>query len=111
MRRWAARAAGVLAGVVFALLLVGCGGPDTEGQTLAEARQTLADAGVAEENITLTGAGGAADADPNDLPVCDQEPDAASAGDDVTLEVATTCLEEDDDGRKRRSFGGRRGRR
>ena len=110
MRRWAARAAGVLAGVVFALLLVGCGGPDTEGQTLAEARQTLADAGVPEENITLTGAE-AADGDPNDLTVCDQEPDAASPGDDVTLEVATTCLEEDDDGRKRRSFGGRRGRR
>lgn len=88
-------------------LLAGCGGstPDTEGQTLAQARQTLSDAGVPEGNITVTGATG----DPNTLIVCDHDPDGVSPAEPVTLEVATDCPDDDrDKKRKKRSSGGKR---
>ena len=58
MRCGVARVAGVVMAVAFGFVLVGCGGsstPDTEGQTLAQARQTLRDAGVSENNISVTG--------------------------------------------------------
>ena len=54
MRCGVARVAGVVVVVAFGFVLVGCGGsstPDTEGQTLAQAQQTLSDAGVPEGNI------------------------------------------------------------
>jgi hypothetical protein len=54
MRCGVARVAGVVVAVAFGFVLVGCGGsstPDTEGQTLAQAQQTLSDAGVPEGNI------------------------------------------------------------
>lgn len=54
MRCGVARMAGVVVAVTFGFVLVGCGGsstPDTEGQTLAQAQQTLSDAGVPEGNI------------------------------------------------------------
>ena len=94
-------------GVTFAVLLAGCGGPDTEDQTLSEARQTLEDAGVQEGNITVKGPE-ARSADPDELYVCDQEPDSANPEDSVLLEVATTCPNEDDGKKKRRSFGKKR---
>ena len=87
MRRGVARAAGAAVGVAPALPLAGRGGPDAGGQTLAQTRQTPADAGVPEGNITVTG---------------------ASPDDSATLEVA--CPEEDDGDRKGRCpGGGRRG--
>ncbi len=111
MRRGVVWMVGSVAGVLLVLLLSGCGGTNTEGQTLQEARQTLADAGVPEENVTVTGteAGG----DPATLSVCAQRPSGAEPGDTVTLEVATTCPEaaeedDDDDDRKKRRSGGRR---
>ncbi len=96
--------------VGFALfLVVGCGGPttpDTEGQTLAQAQQTLRDAGVPEENITVVGAQG----DPNDLIVCDHDPDGVAPTEPVRLEVATVCPQDDEDDsrKKKRPKGGRR---
>jgi hypothetical protein len=88
--------------VVFALfLLAGCGGPatpDTEGQSLTQARQALADSGVPEENITVVGERG----DPDDLVVCDQDPDGVDPAEPVTLEVATACEDDDDDSRKKK---------
>jgi beta-lactam-binding protein with PASTA domain len=48
MKSGLVRVVGVAAVAVFVLVLVGCGGsgtPDTEGQTLAQAQQTLRDAG------------------------------------------------------------------
>lgn len=103
---------GALMGVVIILALSGCGGPNTEGQSLEGARQTLADAGVQEEDISLTGP--EAGEDPATLVVCNQSPSGAEEGDEVTLEVATTCPEavqeddDDDDDRRRRSGGRRR---
>ncbi len=93
---------GVLWGVGggFVLFLARCGGPttpDTEGQTLAQARQTLRDAGVPESNISVTGETG----DPNTLIVCDHDPDGVAPSQPVTLEVAQNCQQEDDD-RKRK---------
>ena len=100
MRCGVARVAGVVVAVAFGFVLVGCAGsstPDTEGQTLAQAQQTLSDAGVPEGNITVTGE----DGDPNALIVCDHEPDGVAPTEPLTLEVAQTCQQEDDD-RKRK---------
>ncbi len=99
-------------GAVFVLfLLAGCGAsntPDTEGQTLAQAQQTLRDAGVPNENITVTGEQG----DPNEVIVCDHAPDSASPSEPVTLEVAQDCPQEEEEDRdkkkKKRSGGSRR---
>ena len=88
--------------VCFALLvLAGCGGPttpDTEGQSLTQARQALADAGVPARNITVTGQQG----DPDDLVVCDQDPDGVAPTEPVNIEVATVCAEEDDSSKKKK---------
>ncbi|CAN5296223.1 hypothetical protein BH24ACT19_BH24ACT19_08280 [soil metagenome] len=87
--------------VVFVLsLLAGCGQstPDTEGQTLAEAQQALRDAGVAENNITVTGESG----DPNSLIVCDHDPDNVDPSEPVTLEVAQNCPDDDDKKKKKK---------
>jgi beta-lactam-binding protein with PASTA domain len=92
---------GIAAVAVFGLLVVGCGGsgtPDTEGQTLAQAQQTLRDAGVPEGNITVTGESG----DPNDLIVCDHDPDGVEPSQPLTLEVAQSCPQEDDSDSKRK---------
>ena len=100
MRYGVARLAGVVVVVAFCFILVGCGGsttPDTEGQTLAEAQQTLRDAGVPEGNMTVTGESG----DPNALIVCDHDPDGVAPTEPLTLEVAQSCQQEDDD-RKRK---------
>lgn len=89
----------------FVLLLAGCGGsttPDTEGQTLAQARQTLRDAGVPENNISVTGETG----DPNTLIVCDHDPDGVSPTKPVTLEVAKNCPEDNDSDKKRKKKPG-----
>jgi hypothetical protein len=100
MRCGVARVAGVVVVVAFGFVLVGCGGsstPDTEGQRLVQAQQTLRDAGVPEGNITVTGE----DGDPNALIVCDQDPDGVAPTEPLTLEVAQNCQQEDDD-RKRK---------
>ncbi len=100
MRYGVARVAGVVVVVAFCFILVGCGGsttPDTEGQTLAQAQQTLRDAGVPEGNISVTGESG----DPNALIVCDHDPDGVAPTKPLTLEVAQSCQQEDDD-RKRK---------
>lgn len=92
---------GIAVVAAFALLvLTGCGGqttPDTEGQTLAQAQQELRNAGVGESDITVTGETG----DPNNLIVCDHDPDGVAPTQPVTLEVAQSCQQEDDD-RKRK---------
>lgn len=88
-------------------LLAGCGGPttpDTEGQNLTEARRALADSGVPEGNIRVVGERG----DPDELVVCDQDPDGVAPTEPVNLEVATACAEEDDSRKKKRPKGGRR---
>lgn len=93
--------------VVAAFVLVGCGGsgtPDTEGQTLAQAQQTLRDAGVPDGNITVTGESG----DPNELIVCDHDPDGVDPSRPVTLEVAQNCPQDDDSDRKKRKKRTRR---
>ena len=109
MNRSVIQAVGVAAvGAFVLLLLVGCGGattPDTEGQTLAQAQQTLRDAGVADNNVNVTGEGG----DPNELVVCDHDPDGVDPSQPVTLQVAQNCPDEDDDRkRKKKRPGGRR---
>ena len=95
-------AVAVIGAVLFALfLLAGCGGPttpDTEGQSLGQARQALADSGVPQENITVVGQRG----DPDELYVCDQDPDGVAPTEPVSLEVATTCVEEDDSSKKKK---------
>jgi hypothetical protein len=80
------------------LLLVGCssGTPDTEGQTLFQAQQTLRDAGVPAENITVTGETG----DPDTLIVCDHDPDGVAPSQPLTLDVATNCPQDDDSDKK-----------
>jgi beta-lactam-binding protein with PASTA domain len=83
------------------LVLVGCGGsrtPDTEGQTLAQAQQTLRDAGVPDGNVTVAGESG----DPNELVVCDHDPDGVAPSQPVTLQVAQNCQQEDESDRKRK---------
>ena len=95
------RVTGVAAVAAFVLVLVGCGGastPDTEGQTLAQAQQTLRDAGVPDGNITVTGESG----DPNALIVCDHDPDGVAPSQPVSLQVAQNCQQEDDSDRKRK---------
>lgn len=108
MKRGAARAAGAVVGGLFVLLmLAGCGGPttpDTEGQTLAEARQTLSDAGVPEQNITVTGESG----DPNTLIVCDHDPDGVAPTRPLTLEVAQNCPQDDDGSDRKRKRSNKR---
>lgn len=101
MRYGVARVAGVVVVVAFGFILFGCGGsttPDTEGQTLAQAQQTLRDAGVPEGNITVTGE----DGDPNALIVCDHDPDGVAPTEPLTLEVAQSCQQEDESDRKRK---------
>ena len=51
----------------------------------------------AESDITVTGETG----DPNNLIVCDHDPDGVAPTQPVTLEVAQSCQQEDDD-RKRK---------
>ena len=95
------RVTGVAAVAAFVLVLVGCGGastPDTEGETLAQAQQTLRDAGVPDGNITVTGESG----DPNALIVCDHDPDGVAPSQPVTMQVAQNCQQEDDSDRKRK---------
>ena len=101
MKSGVVRVAGVAAVAMFVLVLVGCGGfntPDTEGQTLAQAQQTLRDAGVPDGNITVTGENG----DPNQLIVCDHDPDGVAPSQPLTLQVAQNCQQEDDSDRKRK---------
>ncbi len=89
-------------GVGFVFFLAGCGGsstPDTEGQTLAQARQTLRDAGVPENNISVTGETGG---DPNVLVVCDHDPDGVAPNRPLTLEVATVCSGDDSDKKRKK---------
>jgi beta-lactam-binding protein with PASTA domain len=96
-----ARVAGVMVVVAFGFILVGCGGsttPDTEGQTLAQAQQTLRDAGVPAGNVTVTGESG----DPNALIVCNHDPDSVAPTEPLTLEVAQSCQQEDDRKRKKK---------
>lgn len=86
-------------GAGLILCIAGCGGtttPDTEGQTLAEARQNLRDAGVPDENVTVRGETG----DPNTLIVCDQDPDGVSPTRPLTLDVASNCSQDDRDKKK-----------
>lgn len=100
MRYDVARMVSVVVVVAVGFILVGCGSsstPDTEGQTLAQAQQTLRDAGVPEGNITVTGESG----DSNTLIVCDHDPDGVAPTEPLTLEVAQNCQQEDDD-RKRK---------
>jgi len=97
----------------FVLLLAGCGGsttPDTEGQTLAQARQALLDVGVSENDISVTGETGG---DPNALIVCDQDPDGVAPTRPVTLEVATVCSGDDPDKKRKKkpSSSGNKSRR
>ncbi len=95
------RVAGVAAVAMLGLVLVGCGGsstPDTEGQTLTQAQQILRDAGVPDDNITVTGENG----DPNQLIVCDHDPDGVAPSQPLTLQVAQNCQQEDDSDRKRK---------
>jgi beta-lactam-binding protein with PASTA domain len=105
-------------GAGFVISLAGCRGsttPDTEGQTLAQARQTLRDAGVSENNISVTGQ--TTGDDPNTLIVCDHDPDGVAPTQPVTLEVAANCqeeaeeAEEDDSDKKRKKRSGGSGRR
>ena len=90
------------------LLLAGCGGsttPDTEGQTLTQARQALRDAGVSQSNISVAGETGGG---PNALLVCDHDPDGVAPTQPVTLEVATVCSGDDLDKKRKKkpsSFG------
>ena len=97
---------GVLCMVGAALvlfLLAGCGSsttPDTEGQTLTQARQSLRDAGVPERNITVTGQTGG---DPDALIVCDHDPDNVAPTQPTTLDVATTCPDDPDKKKKKKS--------
>jgi hypothetical protein len=96
-----ARVVGVVVVGAFGFFLAACGGsttPDTEGQTLAQAQQTLRDAGVPEGNITVTGEEG----DPNELIVCDHDPDRVAPTEPLTLEVAQSCQDEDEFDRKRK---------
>ena len=110
-------AVAVSGAVCFALfLLVGCGGPttpDTEGQTLTRAARTLEDAGVPARNITVVPADGRGPArnftdvgtsmgDPDNLVVCDHDPDGVAPTEPVNLEVATVCAEEDDSRKKKK---------
>ena len=84
-------------------LLAGCGGqttPDTEGQTLTQARQALSDAGVPERNITVTGEKGG---DPNTLIVCDHDPDNVAPTQPTKLDVAANCPDDPDKKKKKKS--------
>jgi|SRR5215210_7069914 len=99
--------AGTVTGAVtVAFLLVGCssGTPDTEGQTLTQAQQTLRDPGVPAENINVTGETG----DPDVLIVCDHDPDGVAPTRPLTLEVATDCPQDDDDSSSKRKKKKRR---
>ncbi len=101
MKSGVLRVMGVVAVAACVLVLVGCGGsrtPDTEGQSLALAQQTLRDAGVPDGNITVTGESG----DPKELVVCDHDPDGVAPSQPVTLQVAQNCQQEDDSDRKRK---------
>jgi hypothetical protein len=92
--------------VTVAFLFAGCGSgtPDTEGQTLTQAQQTLRDAGVPAENINVTGETG----DPDVLIVCDHDPDGVAPTQPLTLEVAANCPQDDDDSSSKRKKKKRR---
>ena len=97
------RYAVAISGSIFftLFLLAGCGGPttpDTEGQTLTRAREALTASGVPEGNMRVVGERG----DPDELYVCDQDPDGVSPTEPVSIEVATVCAEEDDSRKKKR---------
>ncbi len=101
MKRGVVRAMGVAACTSAIFLLAGCGGattPDTEGQTLAQAQQALRDAGVSDSNITVNGPQG----DPNQLIVCDHDPDGVAPTQPVTLEVDTACADDDKKKKKKK---------
>lgn len=97
MRRINRRSVIVLAaGCYLALSLSACGvatTPDTEGQTLAGAREALREAGMKEQNIRIVGEKG----DPNELVVCDHDPDGVAVTKPATLDVATECPVDSDD--------------
>ena len=104
MKRGTLRAMSVVVCTSVVLLLAGCGGsttPDTEGQTLAQAQQALRDAGVPDSNITVNGPQG----DPNQLIVCDHDPDSVAPTQPVTLEVDTACADDADKKKKRKKPG------
>lgn len=103
MKRSGTRVVGV---VLVLFLLGGCQSntPDTEGQTLAEAQQTLRDAGVADSNITVTGESG----DPNSLIVCDHDPDGVAPSQPLTLEVAQDCPDDDKKKKKKKPSSSKR---
>ncbi len=73
---------------------------------LAEARQILRDAGVLENNITVTGESG----DPNSLVVCDHNPDNVAPSEPVTLEVAQNCPDDDSKTKKKKKSSSSRNR-
>ena len=101
MKRGVLRAVGVVVCTSVVLLLAGCGGsttPDTEGQTLAQAQQALRDVGVPDRNITVNGPQG----DPNQLIVCDHDPDSVAPTQPVTLEVDTACADDDKKKKKKK---------
>ena len=101
MRYGLARVAGVMVVVAFGFVLARCSSsttPDTEGQTLAQAQQTLRDAGVPEGNITVTGEEG----DPNALNVCYHNPDGVALTEPFTLDVAQRCHQDSTPDRKRK---------
>lgn len=80
----------------LALSLSGCGTPttpDTEGQSLADARAALREAGMEDRNIRVVGRGG----DPQDLVVCDQDPDGVAVTRPTTLDVSTQCPADSED--------------
>ncbi len=94
----------LVSGIVLTFLLIGCGQstPDTEGQTLAQARQSLSEVGVPDNNISVTGESG----DENSLIVCDHDPDNVDPSEPVTLEVAQDCPDDDSDKKKKKRSGG-----
>ncbi len=87
---------------------MGVGPLNAEVQTLLAARQTLRDAGVPENNISVTGE----TRDSSVLIVCDHDPDGVAPTEPVTLEVAANCPEEaeedDPDKKRKKRSGGRR---
>ena len=96
----------VTGAVTVAFLFAGCGSgtPDTEGQTLTQAQQTLRDARVPAENVSVTGETG----DPDVLIVCDHDPDGVAPTQQLTLEVAANCPQDDDDSSSKRKKKKRR---
>lgn len=94
---------GAVLAVVGLIRLISGGSTDTEGQTLAEARRNLTDAGVSQQDMRILGE----DGDPETLIVCVQRPENVDSDQPVTLRVSANCPRlEDDDDRDRRKRGG-----